>query len=274
MPKLSLIISFYNKIDFLKLVFAGVENQSFKDFEVIIADDGSNETIVKQLKSLIKKSNFPVKHIWQEDKGFRKNKILNLGILASDADYLVFIDGDCIPHSEFLSEHFINREEKVCLTGRRVNLSRKITNKLNVELIKSKFLEQNILSLLLDSIFGETIDFEKGIYIKSNWLRKIINKKTRGLLGCNFSIHKKDIMDINGFDERYISPSIGEDSDLQFRLELNGVKIKSLNNIAIQYHLYHNPQERRKENLILFEEVKKARVAFTPYGIKKLIVSD
>lgn len=274
MPKLSLIISFYNKIDYLKLVFAGVEIQSFKDFEVIIADDGSNEIIVEQIKSIIKDVNFPVKHIWQEDKGFRKNRILNRAIIESSADYMVFIDGDCVPHSEFLREHYLNRKEKVCLTGRRVNLSRKITEKINEELIRKKFLERNNFLLFFDSIFGETKDFEKGIYIRSDWLRKYLNKKPRGLLGCNFSIHKKDILEINGFDERYIFPSIGEDSDLQFRLELIGVKIKSLNNIAIQYHLYHKLQQRREENLILFDEVKKSRIAFTPYGIKKLTVTD
>ncbi|MCX8056675.1 MAG: glycosyltransferase [Ignavibacteria bacterium] len=274
MAKLSLIISFYNRIDYLKLVFAGLEIQTFSDFEVIIADDGSNENVVNQLQSLIKKLNFPVKHIWQEDKGFRKNKILNKAILTSETDYLVFIDGDCIPHSEFLKEHFFNREEKICLTGRRVNLSKKITDKLTEELIKNKFLERNSLLLFFDSIFGETVDFEKSIYLKSTLFRNFVNKKNRGLLGCNFSIHKKDIIEVNGFDERYIYPSIGEDSDLQFRLELNGVKIKSLNNIAIQYHLYHKLQDRREENLLLFEQVKNSQIAFTPYGIKKSIVSD
>lgn len=274
MIDLSLIISFYNRIDYLKLVFAGLEIQTFKNFEVIIADDGSNETIVQELKELIQKVNLPVTHIWQEDKGFRKNKILNKAIVQSRSDYLVFIDGDCIPHSEFLREHFENREEKTCLTGRRVNLSRKITNRLNEQLVKEKFLEKNHFLILFDSIFGETVDFEKGIYIKSKTLRKFINKKPRGLLGCNFSVFKKDILAVNGFDERYENPSIGEDTDLQFRLELLGIKIKSLNNIAVQYHLYHKLQERKEENLKLFEEVKKSKIAFTPYGIQKSVMSD
>lgn len=274
MIELSLIISFYNRLDYLKLVFAGLEIQSFKNFEVIIADDGSNKVVVAELNSLIKKYDFPIKHIWHEDKGFRKNKILNRAIVESQTNYLVFIDGDCVPHSEFLKEHYINRKERVCLTGRRVNLSKKITDKLNEELIRNKFLERNNFLILIDSIFGETVDFEKGIYVKNNFLRKLINKKPRGLLGCNFSIHKKDILEVNGFDERYIYPSIGEDSDLQFRLELNGVRIESLNNMAIQYHLFHKLQQRRAENLQLFDEVKKSRLAFTPYGITKSIVTD
>jgi len=269
MSELTLIISFYNRLDYLKLVFAGLEIQTFKNFEVIIADDGSSENVVQELYDLISKSSFPAKHIWQEDKGFRKNRILNRAIVESKTNYLVFIDGDCVPHSEFLREHYFNREEKVCLTGRRVNLSRKMTENLNEDKIRNKFLEQNIPLILLDSIFGERVDFEKGIYIKSNLLRKYLNKKPRGILGCNFSIHKEDILSVNGFDERYEAPSIGEDTDLQFRLELSGIKIKSLNNIAIQYHLYHKLQERRPENLKLFEEVKKVGKAFTPFGIIK-----
>lgn len=274
MTKLSLVISFYNRFDYLKLVFAGIENQTFKDFEVIIADDGSNELIVQELKNFIQKFRFPVIHLWHEDQGFRKNKILNQAIAQSKSDYLVFIDGDCIPHSEFLKEHYENRNKKICLTGRRVNLSKNITEKLSPELIRNKFLEKNILLLFLDSIFYQTVDPEKGIYFKSKWFRKILNRKQRGLLGCNFSIYKEDLLAVNGFDERYIYPSIGEDSDLQFRLELIGVKIKSLNNIAIQYHLYHKLQDRRAENLKLFEEVKKTKIAYTPYGIKKSVMPD
>lgn len=269
MIKCSLIISFYNRIDFLILVLSGIEVQTFNDFEVIIADDGSREEIVEEIKSMSKNYYFPIKHIWHEDKGFRKNKILNQAIMQSSSEYLIFIDGDCIPHKEFIKEHYFNREEKTCLTGRRVNLSKKITEKLTPDLIKQNYLEKNNFLLFWDSLLGNTIDFEKGIYLKSKILRKIVNKKSRGILGSNFSVHKNDLLAINGFDERYEAPSIGEDSDLQFRLELNGVIIKSLNNIAIQYHLYHPLQKRLQTNLDLFEQVKKDSITFTPYGIFK-----
>jgi len=109
---------------------------------------------------------------------------------------------------------------------------------------------------------------EKGFYFKNKTMRKIFNKKQRGILGCNFSLYKKDLLDINGFNERYKAPSIGEDSDIQFRLELNNVKIQSLNNIAVQYHLYHKLQPRPKENLLLFETIKKQKSPATKFGIK------
>jgi glycosyltransferase involved in cell wall biosynthesis len=263
----SLIISFYNNVDYLKFVLAGLNRQSFKDFEIIIADDGSNEEAVKNIEIISSKISLPLIHLWQEDRGFRKNKILNRAIISSSADYLIFIDGDCIPHTEFIKEHFENRRSKICLTGRRVNLSKKITDFLTEEKIKEGWLEKNNLKLIYDGISGESFDVEKGFYFRQKVLRNYFNRKKRGLLGCNFSLFKKDMLEINGFDERYEAPSIGEDSDVQFRLELNGIEIKSLNNIAVQYHLFHKLQERPQKNLDLFNQVKKEKKLFTPYGI-------
>jgi len=266
-PEISLILSFYNRIDFLKLVFAGLQRQTFNNFEVLIADDGSSEEIVNDIEKLSCEINFPIAHIWQEDKGFRKNKILNQAIINSNSPYLIFIDGDCIPHRDFIAEHFSCRQLNTCLTGRRVNLSQKLSESLSSQKVKEGILENHFF-LLKDGLLGKSTDVEKGFFIRNKFLRKYFNKKKRGLLGCNFSIHKNDLLVINGFDERYTAPSIGEDTDIQFRLELAGGSIRSLNNIAVQYHLYHKPQPRPIENLKLFETVKTEKQAFTKFGIK------
>lgn len=270
MPKASIIIAFYNRIDFLQLILAGFERQTFMDFEIVIADDGSSEESVSELKKIIKGSPLNIKHVWHEDRGFRKNKIMNKALLESSTDYLIFIDGDCIPHKEFVREHFENKGKGLCLTGRRVNLSEKISSKLTSEIIKKGYLEKNFFTFLFSGISGHSNYIEKGIYIKSKILRELLNKKNRGLLGCNFSIHKNDLLSINGFDERYEGPAIGEDSDIQFRLELSNIKIKSLANTAIQFHLYHKIQTRSETNLELFKEVQKSRISYTPFGINKL----
>lgn len=269
MVKTSVIAAFYNNIKYLKLVLAGFERQTEKDFEIIIADDGSNEEVVKEIESIASNYSFRIKHIWHPDKGFRKNRILNQGILASESDYLIFIDSDCVPHSKFVEEHLNEKQENVVLTGRRVNLSQKLTDLLTEENIKDGFLETNNLLMIEDAIFGQSNYVEKGFYFGNKFFRNVLNKKYRGLLGCNFSLYKKDILAINGFDERYEAPSIGEDSDVEFRLGLNGIKVKSLNHIAVQYHLYHKLQERLQKNLDLFEEVKKSKIAYTPSGLKK-----
>ncbi len=268
MPAVSLIISFYNRIDYLRLVLAGLEVQSFRNFEVIIADDGSDDSVVRQIESLHKEFNLIIKHCRHEKAGFRKNRILNLAIRAASADYLIFIDGDCVPHPEFVREHHENRNANACLTGRRVNLSEKFTQKLSVKKILNGYLQNGFLNLLADGVFGKSFDVEKGFYFRNTFLRKQFNKKKRGVLGCNFSLYKELMLKINGFDERYEAPSIGEDSDIQYRLELLGAEIISMNFIALQYHLYHRLQPRLQVNLDLFEAVKKEGKAFTDFGIK------
>ena len=267
MPKASLIIAFYNKIDFLKLVLAGCERQTMKDFEVIIADDGSRPEIVAEINQIKEASPLNIQHIWHEDDGWRKNEMLNKAVVASKSDYLVFVDGDCIPHSRFIEEHYLQREENTCLTGRRVNLSQKISNQLNPTNIKAGFLENNSFKLIWDSLFGDSNQVEKSFYVKASWLRNFLNRKERDISGCNFSLHKKDLMNINGFDERYRAPAWGEDIDIHYRLKLKQVIMKSVLNICINYHLYHKKLDRESPNEQIFNEVVKEQKAVTDYGI-------
>jgi glycosyltransferase involved in cell wall biosynthesis len=267
MPKATIIAAFYNKVDYLKLVLAGFERQTEKNFEFILADDGSSSDVVEEIERISHNYSFPIIHIWQEDKGFRKNKILNRGIAAASSEYLVFIDADCIPHPRFVEEHILNAMQDVCLTGRRVNLSSEFTSRLTPDLISRGFLDTNKIKIILDGISGRSSYVEKGFYFQNKILRKVLNTKKRGILGSNFSLFKNNFIKINGFDERYIAPSIGEDTDVQFRLELIGVKIISVNHITVQYHLFHKLQERLQKNLALFERIKEGKTAFTPFGL-------
>ena len=90
MVKTSVIAAFYNNLHYLKLVLAGFERQTEKEFEFIIADDGSKEEVVKEIEKIASNYSFRIKHVWHPDKGFRKNKILNQAILVSDSIHLFF----------------------------------------------------------------------------------------------------------------------------------------------------------------------------------------
>ena len=118
----SIIIPFYNGIDWLEMIFVAFGKQTFKDFEVIVADDGSREDVVARLEELMARQPFPVTHLWQEDCGFRKNRMLNKAVVQSRAEYLIFLDGDCIPHRKFVEEHCKARREGFVVAGRRVDL--------------------------------------------------------------------------------------------------------------------------------------------------------
>ena len=95
MYKASLIISFYKKFDFLQPVIDSLEIQTENDFEVIISDDGSPENVVNEVKERLVKSQLNFQYVWHDDKGWRKNKILNKSVVKSKSDFLIFIDGDC-----------------------------------------------------------------------------------------------------------------------------------------------------------------------------------
>lgn len=95
--ELSVIITTYNAPEWLEKVMWGYQAQVFRDFELIIADDGSNDATRQLVERMQKEVLYPVRHVWHEDVGFRKCTILNKAITLAATDYLVISDGDCIP---------------------------------------------------------------------------------------------------------------------------------------------------------------------------------
>lgn len=268
-PGLSLIVSFYNKIKDLELVLASLETQSYNNFEVLIADDGSSDEAVEKL-SRISDGPLNIRHIRHEDKGWRKNIILNKAVAGSSSDYLVFIDGDCILHPRCLEEHHRSRRKGWITAGRRVNLSGSITGSLTPGKVRKGWLQGRLMfRIAYDSLGQSRTFFENGIYIKSKRIRARINKKDKGVLGSHFSIFKSDLLEVNGFDERFLHPAVGEDTDLEKRLRRNGMRVQTLKHIAIQYHLYHPALPREAANMAIMEENNKGGVTYTPFGIVK-----
>lgn len=267
---ISLIISFYNKIDLLKRVLESVERQSFRAFEVIIADDGSCPEVVEELQQLAQAVNFPLKHIWQEDKGWRKNAILNKAVKAAQADYLVFIDGDCLLDPRFLQEHFDARHRGQVVTGRRVLLSPSASERLLKEPLRSNSLGMRLFfQLLWDTlVHRQETQLEQMIHLPA-WIRRcFIKERKRYVLGCNFSLFKDDLMRVNGFDERFQYPGYGEDIDLEHRLARLGVEAWSRKGQLIQYHFYHKHFDTNyAPNQQLLNDNNRLGVTFTPYGI-------
>ncbi len=273
MNKVSLIISVYNKIRNLELIFAALTLQSFKDFNVIIADDGSGDDIKNFISQWQNKRVLDIKHVWQEDDGFRKNKILNECIRQSETDYLIFIDGDCIPHSDFVKAHYINREENTVLFGRRLYLGKDISDSLTVEKIMNKSYQKLNFRIIWESLTKAkegSYHAEEGILIKNKIIRKLLLKSDVGILGSNFSLFKKLIESINGFDENFKGPGYGEDTDVERRLRLYNAKVKSIRNLAIQYHIYHPKTIEAAGNKIYYDKIKNDKEYFCKNGLTRI----
>ncbi|MBE1276014.1 glycosyltransferase [Enterovibrio baiacu] len=263
----SVIIAFYNKIDLLKVLLTALNNQYDGSFNVIIADDGSRDNVVAEISSFKKSYKFDLIHLWQEDSGFRKNKILNRAITYSN-EYLIFIDGDCIPQSHFVLDHLNSAQKGYCLNGRRADLSDTVSKRITQE-SPERFFAEHINEIVFEYILGRGKNIEKGFRIKNNHLSKYLNRKDKGIVGCNFSLFKEDIIKINGFDERYEAAGTGEDSDVEFRLRLAGIRIRNIFFKANQIHIYHKELPRSTDNDKLFSSVKESGESYTPFGIKR-----
>jgi glycosyltransferase involved in cell wall biosynthesis len=268
----SVIIAIYNKFEYLERVLAGLERQSVRGFEVVLADDGSNEDTVALIERYRERSTLPLRHVWQEDRGFRKTAILNQAVLAAQSEYLIFVDGDCVPHHRFVEAHLAHRVPGVALAGRRVELSQELTDWLTVDRIRAGASDTRFLiRVFWDSIRGTTRHAEKGIYLPGGALARLVPQSFKGLLGCNFSLHARDLLEINGFDERYQAPGAGEDTDLELRLEWAGKRLQSVKNYAVQYHLHHRLLDRSAANLEILAGVMAQWQPVTPCGIRERI---
>lgn len=260
--KLSIVITIYDKYDYLYCVLNSLKIQSYKNFEVIIAEDCEKKEMLERLNKWKNEFNFKIKHISQEDIGFRKNKILNKALKICEGKYIIIIDGDCFLHKKFLEnyiKYFLKGYEVVF--GRRCEMSEKLSNKI-------LDLKGNYKIKLTDLIFPYSKAWTECIYLP--FFKEIKKRKLR-LLGSNMGFTRDIIFKINGFNEDYEGAGIGEDTDLQWRFLAINTKYIAVKNKLIQYHLYHGRANR--QNSIKGEEIlkktQKNNEWFTKNGLKK-----
>lgn len=269
-PSISVIISTYNAVDWLKKTLWGYAIQTTSDFEIVIADDGSGP----QTKELIDefKLDFPVPiiHVWQEDHGFQKTKILNKAIEVASSSYILTTDGDCIPKNDFLEQHLTFREPGYFLSGGYFKLSLDISMSISKADIDSQAcfqLEWLKERGLKSSIKNQKLTTNKGL---ASVLNNITPTKP-SWNGHNASGWKKDILSVNGFDERMQYG--GEDREMGERLINMGIKAKQIRYSAICVHLEHSRgyinNEALKLNASIRKNTKQKEFGYTYHGIKK-----
>lgn len=224
----ALLITTYNWPEALDLVLKSLENQTVIPHEVIIGDDGSTAPTKALIDHYIDNDKLPITHVWQEDEGFQRTKILNKSIAQTDCDYIIQIDGDCILHPEFVADHIANARKSIFLFGSRVN----------------------ILETGIQEIFkNKTIRFKNS----SKWIKnkgrnihlpflgrfyKPTNELSKKLRGCNLSYWRDDFMAVNGYNEDMTGWG-REDSEFALRLLHRGVLGVRMKYQGILYHIWH-----------------------------------
>jgi GT2 family glycosyltransferase len=251
--RLSLIVSTYNNPAPLDAIFARLAaDDTARPDEVIVADDGSGPATRAIVEKWTKQEALTVRHAWHEDKGFRKTRILNAAVAMATGDYVVFLDGDCLPARRFTQDHVTLAERGTFVQGRRAFVDEtKVADLLTGRTTLPKL-----------ALTGQLHGMLKGI----RWPLPIIrrNQAQRGLIGCNLGIWRDDLIAVNGFDEAFEGWGIGEDSDLGTRLYHLGRHRKFVYGRALVFHLNH-PQLnkdhvpdslRRLEETILTKKVR------------------
>ncbi|WP_345274256.1 glycosyltransferase family 2 protein [Flaviramulus aquimarinus] len=267
---LSVIISTYNQPKWLEKVLWGYEFQTEINFEIIIADDGSTIETKKVVDNFIASTSMTIMHIWQEDNGFQKTKILNKAIKKASSSYLIFTDGDCIPRHDFVETHLRLKKDNCFLSGGYFKLPSITSNTItranieHQECFKLKWLLENGVK----KSFKTNKITAKGF---KTWFLNAFTPTKATFDGMNVSGWKQDILDVNGFDERMQYG--GEDRELGKRLMNKGITFKQVRYSAICLHLYHERPYKNEEALQFNSSIrkltKKNKLVYTDFGINQ-----
>ncbi len=272
---LSVIFSTYNSPQWLQKVLWGLLAQSFSQFEVIVADDGSaDETraVIDSMRPEFTNKQISVRHVWQRDDGFRKCRILNKAILHAVNDYLVFTDGDCILRQDFLQVHASRSAQGNYLSGSYYKLPMGISKVIDRADIDSarcfnyQWLRNN----------GLPASASRLKLISNSSIARCLNRLTptrANLKGANASVWRKDLLSAGGFDEQLQWG--GLDRELGVRLQNAGITPRLVKYDAICIHLDHargyKQADRVAANLSLRKRVEKDRITHTEFGTDRLL---
>lgn len=274
-PAATVIVSTYNRPRSLQMVLAGFARQTRGDFELIIADDGSGEETARVIRAFEAHAPMRVRHLWQEDRGFCKTKILNRAAVEAASDYLIFCDGDCLPHRGFVAGHLAARDPRRFLFGHAAFLGSDATEALRVEDVESGRFESWPWKKIRRGLRGDDRRLYNGLYLGTGWLSRSIgacfDRNGRRARGRNLSMSRADLMAVNGWNQDYERPG-REDDDLVLRLHRLGRTGRSVRFRAVLYHLYHPPHSSdtfATNDEILQRIVRSGRVQ-CPNGIRSL----
>ncbi len=230
-----IVIATYNKPE-LALVLEGLADQTDPDFSVVVADDGSGPetaSIVERYQQRLPN----LRHVWQEDRQFRKPRILNTAVRTSKADYLIFIDSDCIPEKKFVRDHKTFAHTGRFVAGRRVHIGPLLSQQL-VSGEESISILHSRARLLAYAAAGRIRGFRYAMRLP--WfLVNLSRYKRRGIKGCNMAMWRSDLLRINGFDSAMTGWSGAEDTDVQWRLEATGCHKAAMLGRGCVFHLHH-----------------------------------
>lgn len=258
--KLSVITTTYNRPIALKRVLEGLGHQTRLPDEVIVADDGSGADTAAVIEGFRKTGPFPLEHVWHADRGFRAAAIRNQAIRKSIGEYLVSLDGDCIPDRHFVADHLRMAGPGCFYQGKRILISKKQTDTFSFKDIATPW--QRSKCLYMPGVGN------RHHLIRLPFLPAVISRSLNGIRSCNMGFFRTDIYAVNGFNEAFEGWG-REDSELAVRFFNYGLKRKSHAFAAVCCHLWHpeNDRNRLVVNDALLAQMMAAETYFCTRGL-------
>ena len=253
---LTLVVNTFNAPEALDKVLGAVGQQAVQPFEVLVADDGSGPETRAVLEKWGTRLRCPLGHVWQENKGFRRTHVLNQAVVRARGDYLVFLDGDCVPHAEFVADHLALAEAGCWVQARRC-------------FVKEPYVRDFDLANISVAGWVALGRIEQGLKgFRTPWESVRKDEDLRGVIGCNLGIWREDLIAVNGYDESFTGWG-REDSDLAARLFHLGRKRKFVRGRAVVFHLNHPVASRAQleSNQARLEETLKIKRVRAVSGI-------
>lgn len=238
---ISLVITTYNRPDALEAVIRACFAQSEKNFEIIIADDGSTADTREMIDRLRAESPVLLVHVWQSDEGFRAAMARNRGTLAARGAYIVFLDGDCIPQRDFVARHRQLARPGFLVSGSRVLMSAALSERIMAEGIDLSCVA--LASKLRWRLQGHVNKLLQWVLRWPDLGRERRSFSWRRIKSCNLGVWRSDLAFVNGFDESFLGWG-HEDSDLVVRLFNAGVMRKDGAFATEVFHLWHREAQR------------------------------
>lgn len=230
-PSITLVINTHRQAAQLRVILDAVRRGASRPDQVVVAEDGADAETARVIAEARREADYPIVHQTQEHKGFRRSSILNAAIAASTGDYLVFLDGDCIPHPSFIADHRRLAERGSFVQGRRAFVK--------IDAVPEVLAGKTSLPRLF--LTGRMHGCAKAIRLPMPLVRT--DTDLHGVLGCNLAIWRDDLLAVNGYDESFIGWG-KEDSDLAARLFHLGRKRRMVRNHAVIFHLDHPIADR------------------------------
>ncbi len=265
MSRVSLVLNLQNNLSFAELCLTSLERQTYRSFELLIVADGASSDLIRTLQTRLPLLQLPARMVWSQDTQLspsRAQQLIATALRSSDADFFVFCESSELFHERFVEEHVRYCTASTILSSRRVELSPSMSGELSNDLIRDGWIENSVLSIVVDGIFGQSTYTLRAIHCELNFWQKLSRRNASDVYGSNFSMHRSSAVQLLNFLD---SEATANAQSLRAACGLNILRVR---NVIVHYHLNERDEEPLRLVPGMLERVKRFRYSVPEIGLQ------